>query len=120
MTVGLIGVGLHPVLRLNLGGEGEEAHCINQQPPWMDLSDTISRNGQPLRSISRVGIPVLFCDNVHLPFPDSTVDCIFTNNVPIDLGTNFLGPTLDSTEIKRVLKSGGTWYDNGILVHTKP
>ena len=111
---------LQTTLRLNLGGEGEEPDCINQQPPWVDLSHPISRNGQPLRTLTVVGIPFLFCANTALPFPDSTVDEIVANSVPIDQGTNFLGPTLGSGEIKRMLKRGGTWYHDGILVHRKP
>jgi hypothetical protein len=112
--------GLQTTLRLNLGGEGEEPDCINQQPPWVDLSTPISRTGLPLRTLTQAGTPVLFCDNTALPFPDFTVDEIVTNSVPVDLGTTWLGPTLDSNEIKRVLKQGGAWYHDGVLVHRKP
>jgi hypothetical protein len=112
--------GLQITLRLNLGGEGEDPDCINQQPPWLDLDAPISRTGQPLRTLTQAGIPFLFCENTPLPFPDSKVDEIVTNSVPVDLGTTSLGPTLDSSEIKRVLKQGGTWYHDGVLVHRKP
>jgi hypothetical protein len=112
--------GLQTTLRLNLGGEGEELDCINQQPPWVDLSTPISRTGQPLRSLTQVGIPFLFCENTALPFLDASVDEIVTNSVPIDMGKTWLGPTLDSTEIKRVLKAGGNWYHDGVIVHRKP
>ena len=112
--------GLQTTLRLNLGGEGEEPDCINQQPPWVDLYSQISGNGYPLRSLTQIGIPFLFCENTALPFPDAAVDAIVTNGVPIDQGVNWLGPTLDSNEIKRVLKRGGTWYHDGVLVHRKP
>ncbi|HEX3314505.1 MAG TPA: class I SAM-dependent methyltransferase, partial [Gemmataceae bacterium] len=104
-------VGPRP-LRLNLGGEGEEPDCINQQPSWVDLSFPIARSGQPLSSLSQAGVPFLFCDNRTLPFPDETVDEIMTNGVPIDLGMTWLGPSLESGEIRRVLKSGGRWFDN--------
>lgn len=107
-------------LRLNLGGEGEEPDCINQQPVWVDLTLIISRTGKPLNSLLSNAIPLLFCDNNLLPFPDLSDDEVITNNVPIDQGTNWIGPTISSTEIRRVLKSGGKWFDNGILVHTKP
>jgi hypothetical protein len=111
---------LRTTLRLNLGGEGEEPDCINQQPPWVDLSNPISRSGQPLRTLTQAGVPFLFCENTVLPFPDVAVDEIVTNSVPIDQGTNWLGPTLASSEIKRILKSGGVWYHDGVLVHRKP
>jgi hypothetical protein len=102
--------GLQTTLRLNLGGEGEEPDCINQQPPWVDLSMPISRTAQPLRTLTQAA----------LPFPDFTVDEIVTNSVPVDLGTTWLGPTLDSNEIKRVLRKGGAWYHDGVLVHRRP
>jgi hypothetical protein len=112
--------GVKGLLRLNLGGEGEESDCINQQPPWVDLCDSISRNGQPLRSLTYARVPVLFCDNTCLCFPDSVVDSIITNGVPVDQGATWLGPSVSSIEIKRVLKSGGTWYNDGVLVYRKP
>lgn len=112
--------GLQASLRLNLGGEGEEPDCINQQPPWVDLSFSISRNGLPLSTLSQAGTPLLFCENTSLPFADSTVDAVVTNGVPIDQVRTWLGPTLDSREIKRVLKSGSAWYNNGVLVYRKP
>ena len=108
------------MFRLNLGGEGEVADCINQQPPWADLSNSMSRNGLPLRSLSRAGVPFLFCDNTSLCFPDSIIDTVFTNSVPVDQGVTWLGPSISSIEIKRVLKSGGTWYNDGSLVYRKP
>lgn len=112
--------GLQTTLRLNLGGEGEDPDCINQQPPWVDLSHPTSRSGQPLRTLTQAGIPFLFCENTLLPFPEGAVDEIVTNGVPIDQGATWLGPSLDSNEIKRLLKAGGTWYHDGILVHRKP
>jgi hypothetical protein len=113
---GSVGLAL---LRLNLGGEGEEPNCINQQPPWTDLSSIISRNGQPLRTLTQVGVPLLFCDHTQLPFPELTIDNVVTNGVPVDIGNTWLGPSIPSAEIKRVLKHGGTWHHDGILVHTK-
>lgn len=112
--------GLQTTLRLNLGGEGEEPDCINQQPPWVDLANPIARTGQPLRTLTQAGIPLLFCENVPLPLPDDTADEIVTNGVPIDLGRTWLGPSLDSGEIKRVLKRGGAWYHDGAMVYRKP
>jgi hypothetical protein len=65
-------------------------------------------------------VPFLFCDNTCLPFPDSSVDGIITNSVPVDQGVTWLGPSVTSHEIKRVLQSGGTWYNDGALVYRKP
>ena len=107
------------ILRLNLGGEGEEPDCINQQPPWTDLATIISRTGAPFSSLSTAGVPFLFCDHTNLPFADRSVDEIVTNSVPVDQGNTWLGPTISSTEIKRVLKLGGLWIDNGVVVHQK-
>lgn len=113
-------IALQMLFRLNLGGEGEVPDCINQQPPWCDLNSIISRNSLPYRSLSSIGVPFLFCDNVNLCFPDSTVDSVLTNGVPIDQGVTWLGPSIPSSEIKRVLKPNGTWYDNNLLVYQKP
>lgn len=106
-------------LRLNLGGEGEALGYINQQPHWADLCSAVSRSGQPLRDLLRLGEVCLFCQNIRLPFPDATVDQIVTNGVPIDRNT-WLGPGIQSTEIKRALKKGATWIHDGILAYTKP
>ncbi len=108
------------LLRLNLGGEGEEPDCINQQPPWVDLSWIIARNALPLSTLTQSGVPLLFCQNTCLCFPDSTVDLVITNGVPVDIGVTWLGPSIPSGEIKRILKTGGAWYDNGYLVYQKP
>jgi hypothetical protein len=107
------------VLRLNLGGEGEEPDCINQQPEWRDLNDLASRSGSPLRAILIGGHPFLFCSNLRLPFPDDSVHEVITNGVPIDR-TTLWGAGVQSTEVTRVLCSGGTWIDNGVVVHTEP
>jgi hypothetical protein len=109
-----------PPFQLNLGGEGEVADSINQQPPWVDLTWAIARNGLPLRTLTTAGVPVLFCDNTNLCFPDSIIDIVYTNGVPVDLGATWLGPSISSGEIKRILKSRGQWYDNGVLVNQKP
>lgn len=108
------------LLQLNLGGEGEEPHCINQQPPWADLSWLIARSGLPLSTLTQAGVPFLFCDNRDFCFPASVIDVVFTNGVPVDVGLTWLGPSISSGEIKRVLKIGGCWFDNGVLVYRKP
>lgn len=106
-------------IHLNLGGEAEQLDCINQQPHWADLADRASRTGRQLRDELIAGDPFLFCDNQNLPFPDGSVDAIITNGVPVDRVT-WLGPGIPSSEIQRVLKSGGTWHHDGQLLLTKP
>jgi hypothetical protein len=64
-------------------------------------------------------IPVIICDNTALPFPDLTIDVVVTNGAPIDRGDTWLGPSIPSAEIKRVLRPGCVWYDNGLQAFTK-
>lgn len=106
-------------LCLNVGGEGETPGCINQQPHWADLCNSVSRTGQPMRDLVRLGAVFLFCENVRLPFPDASVDQVVTNGVPIDRST-WLGPGVQSSEIKRVLKKGAIWLHDGVGAYTKP
>jgi hypothetical protein len=108
---------------LNLGGEGEVPGAINQQPMILlqrfvvGKANSTSVSPQLDQSITG-NQPYLFCPNNNFPFPDSTVDEVVTNNVPI--GTNsHLGPGYLEEEIKRILKNGGTWTDNGMLQFTK-
>ena len=107
------------LLRINFGGEGEEAGHINQQPPWCTLAAMVARGGASLQQLVIAGMPLLVCDNTDLPLPDQSVDAAVTNGTPIDIST-WLGPGVQSSEIKRVLKSGCPWTDNGIVVFTKP
>jgi hypothetical protein len=106
-------------LRLNLGGEGEEADVVNQQPEWVTSPPLWFQAGPHLAPLIAAGEPFLFCRNTDLPFPDETVDGIVSNNVPIDIKT-WLGPGVQSSEVQRVLRSGGQWQHNGVIVYTKP
>ena len=106
-------------LRLNLGGEAEVSGAINQQPEWNHLGIPASRTGFTFQSLLQEGNPFLFCENQTLPFPDNSVDEILTNGVPVDRKT-FWGPGISTSEIRRVLKSGSRWIDNGIVVYIKP
>ncbi len=65
-------------------------------------------------------VPLLFCENTCLCFPNLTIDIVITNGVPVDVGVTWLGPSIPSGEIKRVLKTGGSWYDKGTHVYQKP
>src|SRR6187455_3186933 len=104
---------------LNLGGEGEILGVINQQGPWaLDPSWRSSRDGKTLQELAKDHV-FLICLNDPLPFPDNTVDVVHTESVPIDR-TTWLGPGVQSSEIKRILKPGGQWIDNGTVAWTKP
>lgn len=105
---------------VNLGGEGEIAGVINQLPPFV-LSPTwrTSRDGKTLEELVADGHAILVCTNLQLPFPNDSVDDVITNNVPIDVITPF-GPGVQTSEIQRILKGGGSWIDNGIARYVKP
>ena len=106
-------------LRLNLGGEGEVVDVINQQPEWVPNPGHWSAVGPHLAALMGGGEAFLFCRNTELPFPDGSVDQVLSNNVPVDINT-WLGPGVQSSEIRRVLRSGGEWWHNGVVVYTKP
>jgi hypothetical protein len=106
-------------LRLNLGGEGERSDVINQQPEWVPSPGHWGAAGPHLAALIAAGEAFLFCRNVELPFPDGTVDQVCSNSVPIDVNT-WLGPGVQSSEIRRVLRSGGEWRHDGVVVYTKP
>jgi hypothetical protein len=110
----------NPLVRVNLGGEGEVPGVINQQGPWV-LGPTwrSSRDGKTLQELLADGHVFVIADNLHLPFPDDSVDEVLTNSVPIDtIGQH--GPGVQSSEIRRILKSGGTWLNDGIVSLVKP
>jgi hypothetical protein len=108
------------LLRINLGGEGEVVGAINQQEAWvLDPNWRSSRYGKSLLELVGEGHDFLICPNAALPFPDVTVDEVITNNVPIDTITH-LGMGVQSSEIRRILKSGGTWIRDGQTVYRKP
>jgi hypothetical protein len=106
-------------LRLNLGGEGEEPNVINQQPEWVTSPSHWLRLGSHVAPLIASGEPFLFCRNSDLPFPDGTVNEVISNNVPVDMNT-WLGPGVQTSEVQRVLRSGGEWLHNGVIVYTKP
>jgi hypothetical protein len=106
--------------RVNLGGEGEAAGALNQQGPWVLQSGwASSRTGQTLDQLAAAGHEFLICDNLTIPLPDDCADEVLTNSVPVDT-TTWLGPGVQSGEIRRILKSGGVWILNGHTHYTKP
>jgi hypothetical protein len=106
-------------IRLNLGGEGEEPDVMNQQPEWVPGPVHWNTVGPHLAALIAVGEAFLFCRNSDLPFPNGTVDYVFSNNVPIDTNT-WLGLGVQSSEVRRVLRPGGEWQHDGVVVYTKP
>lgn len=107
------------MLQLNLGGEGEIPGAINQQGPWVLSSHwRRSADGMTFADVVAEGHAFLICPNDAIPFPDGTVDVVYTNSVPIDQ-TTYLGPGVQSSEIQRILKSGGVWIRDGVVYFTK-
>jgi hypothetical protein len=108
------------ILAINLGGEGEIPGVINQQGPWvLQPGWACSRDGRTLQELVTDGHVFLICPNTPLPFPDDSVDRVYTESVPID-ATTWLGPGVQSSEIQRILKSGGEWIREGVPYYTKP
>jgi hypothetical protein len=109
-----------PPLRVNLGGEGEDPGALNQQGPWiLDPNWRSSRTGETLQELLAKGHRFVISSNLALPFAPDSVDEVITNSVPVDR-TTFLGPGVQSSEIRRILKPGGGWIRDGVVVYTKP
>lgn len=108
--------------RINLGGEGEIAGVLNQQGRWSVLLSgwRSSQTGETLVDLVRAGHDFLIADNIRLPLPDDIADQVITNNIPPVDSVTWLGPAVQSSEIRRILKSGGKWIHNGVLRYTKP
>jgi hypothetical protein len=73
----------------------------------------------PLAELLARGHTFVIADNRYLRFASDSVDEVSTNSVPIDQATH-LGPGVQSSEIIRILKSGGNWFNNGTVVYVKP
>ena len=58
------------------------------------------------------GIDFLLCPNDRIPLPDGCADEILTNDCPIEGRVAVRSPVRRS-EIRRLLKPGGRWLDNG-------
>lgn len=107
--------------RINLGGEGEVPGVLNQQGRWVMLPGwRSSGTSETLAELVRNGHQFLIADNVNLPLPSDSFDEVITNSIPpVDTITH-LGPTVQSSEIHRILKSGSHWIDDGSIRWTKP
>jgi hypothetical protein len=90
---------------LNLGGEGEIREALNQQGVWIFPATWFtSREGKSLSASIADGVQYVVSDNRILQFADESVDEVFTNGVPIDGHDTFLGSSVQSREIRRILK----------------
>jgi hypothetical protein len=108
------------LFRVNLGGEGEVPGVLNQQPRGVVGPNWFSSvTGKTFIELVVDGLDFLVCDNTALPFPTETIDEVITNSVPIDV-PSALGPGVQTSEVQRILKRGGVWVNNGIVVWTKP
>jgi hypothetical protein len=106
--------------RVNLGGEGEESGVLNQQPRFATGPNWFaSLTGHTLDQLVTAGHDVLISDNTAVALPDGCADEVITNGVPIDI-TTWLGPGVQSSEVRRILKAGGVWTDNGRPRYVKP
>jgi hypothetical protein len=108
--------------RINLGGEGEVPGVLNQQGRWVVLQPgwRSSQTTQLFEDLFRAGHQFLIADNISLPLPGDSFDEVITNNRPPVVSVTWRGPTVQTSEISRILKSGGRWIHNGFLRFTKP
>jgi hypothetical protein len=107
-------------MRSNLGGEGEVAGVLNQQGRWVVRPGwASSRRSQTFRQLVAAGHRFLIADNDKLPLPDGCCDEVLPDSVPLDITTQ-LGPGVQTSEIRRILKSGGQWVHEGVVQFIKP
>ena len=109
-----------PITTINLGGEGEVPGVVNQQRPVaLSAGWGACSTGDTLERLASLGHDFLICNNTHLPINDDSVDLVITNSVPID--SVVLGePGVQSSEVRRILASGGRWVHDGNVRYTKP
>ena len=105
---------------INLGGEGEVPGVLNQQPPGVLSAGWFSSvTGETIQQLVARGLCFVIAPNVALPFPDESFDVVITNGVPLDR-MGYLGPGVQSSEIRRILKLGGRWVRDRKLFWIKP
>ena len=93
---------------------------INQQRP-MVLSALWGscQQGQTLHQLTQLGHDFLICPNQNLPLAGSSIDLVVTNSIAID--QTVLGePTIQSSEIQRILASPGRWVHDGLIRLQRP
>jgi hypothetical protein len=109
-----------PFTRINLGGEDEVLGVVNQQRrASLKAGWGSCIGGLPLDGLATKGHDFLICPNTALSINDESIDEVITNSVPVD--RTVLGePGIQSSEVERILVSGGTWIHDGSLRYTKP
>jgi hypothetical protein len=108
------------LIRVNLGGEGEYPDCINQQGPWALLQSWRAADGiRTFYDLLAEGHRFVISSNLHLPFAEGSVDVVYTRSVPIDINS-LHGPGVQSSEVQRILKSGGIWMGDDQVRWVKP
>jgi RHS repeat-associated protein len=118
----LIGAGT----RINIGGEGEIAGAINVNLPHIFSPGWgSSASGASLSQLQNQGAQFVIASNNALPFANQSVATVYTNNVPV-FGqvvtgqtipySNYVGVTVQPSEIWRVLQPGGAWINNGSIM----
>ena len=111
---------VRPIRIVNLGGEGEEPDALNQQPPIaLSVTWACSRTGETFEQLATRGFDFLICANTSVAINDESMDLVITNSVPID-GIHFGGPGIQTSEVHRILSSGGVWLYDGFVRFTKP
>lgn len=107
--------------RVNLGGEGEEPGVLNQQGTWVfNVTWQSARTAQTLAELCRSGHDFLICPNMNVALPDECADEVITNSLPPFDSIAFHGPTVQTSEIERILKVGGVWINDGQIKYVKP
>lgn len=108
-------------MRINLGGEGEIPDMLNQQGRWvLRRSWRSCRRSKTLKQRAEDGHDFLLCDNTHLSLPDGCCDVVYTKDLPGCDKITYLEPTVQTTEVLRILKSGGRWIENDEVRYVKP
>lgn len=93
---------------------------VNQQGPWIfDPAWRSSRESKTLAELLADGVQFVVGDNLRLPFASDFFDEVITNNVPVDI-LSYHGPGIQSSEVRRILKSGGNWVHDSEVRETKP
>jgi hypothetical protein len=102
-----------PARRSRAAGRGPSAAGVGGEPA------PLLQAGPHVAPLLAAGEPFVFRRNTALAVPDGTVDEVVSNNVPIVLNT-WLGPRVQRSEVHRMLRPGGHWRHNGVIVFTKP
>ena len=105
---------------INLGGEGEIPGILSQQRPHAMHPSWFAVSTETVAELIADGHTFLICPNDAIALPDGCVDIVYTNSVPVDTTHPLYGPGVQTSEVHRILKSGGQWIRDGVLYFTKP